>query len=173
MQTGAGHGLDPKVWGPPAWATLHYLASMANTDQKINDFVSFINSFAKLIPCDKCKEHFSENRQKFDIRNYMADSESLLMWTWLMHDAVNFAQGKKGQDRPAWLEIRAKYFKIDKTDKNATPGSSEDYDPTICTEICGATIAKLQSKGSHSTETQPKSTMKILSRNKQTNRGTK
>lgn len=173
MKTGAGHGLDPKVWGPPAWQTLHYLASMANTDQKISDFIAFINSFAKLIPCDKCKEHFSQNRQKFDIRNYTADAESLLMWTWLMHDAVNFAQGKKGADRPSWTEIRAKYFKIDKNDQHATPGSSEDYDPSICTEICGATIARLQAKSSQAVGSEAKTTMKILSRNKQTNRSTK
>lgn len=147
MNTHAGHGLDPKSWGPHAWFMIHSLASMANTEQEKADFITYINSFAKIIPCSVCKKHFMENRQKFDIRNYMENAETLLMWTYIVHDAVNFAQQKTGSARPSWIEVRARYFKVD-NDKNATPGTSEDYDPTICTEICGATVAKLHAKES-------------------------
>jgi len=166
MDASAGHGLDPKVWGPSAWSTMHTLASVANTPEARQDFVSYINAFAKIIPCSVCKKHFAENRGKFDIRNYMESSESLLLWTYLMHDAVNFSQHKTGKERPSWLEVRARYFKINDTDKDASPGSSEDYDPTICTEICGATVAKLMSKPEN-TKSGQETKLKILSRNKQ------
>lgn len=166
MSTDAGYGLDPKKWGPPGWYIMHSLASVANTPETRMDFVSYINNFAKVIPCKVCKNHFAENRSKFDIRNYLESAESLLLWTYLMHDAVNFSQGKTGKERPSWLDVRARYFKIDDNDKNATPGSSEDYDPTICTEICGATIAKLLPKQENSQNRQ-ETKLKILSRNKQ------
>lgn len=143
---GKKHGLDPKKWGPPAWQLIHMIASVMETEEDRANFAAFIAAFGKVIPCSICKEHFAQNRQKFDIRNYMKDQESLLMWTFLIHDSVNHAQGKTGANRPDWLTIRSRYFKIDAGDENATPGTSEDYDANICTEICGATMAKLQSK---------------------------
>ena len=138
--------MDPKVWGPPAWRFMHLLASSCNTEVSRLNFRKYIDEFGKLIPCEVCKAHFAENRRKYDITNYMKDEEALLMWTFLMHDAVNFAQGKKGEHRPSWLEVRAMYFKTTPSDGNAQKGSSEDYDPTICSEVCQETLMTIIKK---------------------------
>lgn len=163
MQGDKPHGLDPKKWGPHAWSLIHMIASVMNTEEDRRNFQEFIAAFAKVIPCSVCKQHFAQNRQKFDIRNYTRDAESLLMWTYLVHDSVNFAQEKSGALRPSWLEVRSRYFKIEGSDKDATPGSSEDYEPTICTEVCGATMARIQSHQSENRVPQVK--MKISSQN--------
>jgi hypothetical protein len=168
MHSTASHGIDPKVWGPSAWHFLHLTASVAHTMDDRKRFVAYINTFATIIPCQLCKDHFAKNRQNFDIKNHLESAESMLMWTFLMHDAVNFAQGKKGSQRPSWLEIRAKYFNVDNTDKNATPGSSEDYDSTLCTEICGATISKIREESLKTNAQEMK--LKISARKKQTSK---
>jgi hypothetical protein len=146
--------MDPKVWGPAAWRFLHLLAASSNTPEAREAFVSYIEVFAIVIPCKVCKQHFAENRRKFDIKHYLRNEEALLMWTYLMHDAVNYAQGKKGDERPNWLDIRSRYFRVkEDSDAKATPGSKEDYDPGICAEVCQETLATLREQRSGQKET--------------------
>jgi hypothetical protein len=152
--------MDPKFWGPGLWKYIHTAAAAADTPEKREAFHQFSLSLLPTIPCGKCKQHFEQNLKRFDIRQYKKDQEALLLWTFLMHDAVNLAQGKTGASRPSWLTIRSEYFQIP-DDKNAVgPGLP---DQTVCQEICGGQMIILQESNNNNNEEQK--TRKILSRN--------
>jgi hypothetical protein len=130
--------MDPKVWGPGLWKYFHTAAAAADTPEKRDAFVAMIPAIHATLPCKKCKEHFAENQRKYDIRNYKQNQETLLMWTYLMHDAVNQAQGKTADQRPSWLAVRAMYFDVP-TDAAAVGPVTSDL--VVCKEIClGQTI---------------------------------
>lgn len=152
--------MDPKFWGPGLWKYIHTAASAADTPEKREAFHQFAISLLPTIPCGKCKQHFEQNLKKYDIRNFKGDQEKLLMWTFLMHDAVNLAQGKTGAQRPSWLVVRAEYFQIPDDTEAVGPVIQ---DQTVCQEICGgqSMILNIQNDNDDSTQ----KTRKILSRN--------
>lgn len=152
--------MDPKFWGPGLWRYFHTVAAQADTQEKRDDFHALILAVAPTVPCKVCRGHFAENQRKFDIRNYKQNQESLLLWTYLMHDSVNQAQGKTGAQRPSWYEIRAQYFEVG---NDAAAVGPVESDSTVCQEICTAQAASLRSPSENSQPTQK--TMKISSKN--------
>ena len=58
------------------------------------------------------------------------------MWTWIMHDAVNYATNKP---RPTFQEMFKQYFDIPQ-DNNVGEFES-DYQTPICHDVCTATAA--------------------------------
>jgi len=133
--------MDPEFWGPGLWIYLHSTAAVAYTGQKRNDFVNLINVLAKTLPCDKCVQHFRKNMRTLSIRNYLKDNETLFLWTYLMHDAVNEAQGKTGAERPSFETVYRIYFDVG-DDQGAN--FEEDYQNAICKEVCGDASAQIQ-----------------------------
>lgn len=152
--------MDPKFWGPGLWKYLHTAAAAAETPEKRDAFHNLVIAINPTLPCKVCKGHFEENRRKFDINNYKQNQESLLLWTYLMHDAVNQAQGKTGPQRPSWLEIRAQYFEVGNDVSAVGP---VETDGTVCQEICTSQALLLASgsKGGSSSQ----KTLKISARN--------
>jgi hypothetical protein len=128
--------MDPSVWGKSQWTYLHCIASTADSPQAIADFVAYVYAMAKTLPCPKCKRHFAENIQKYPLENYTTSNQTLFMWTWIMHDAVNYATNKP---RPTFQEIFKRYFDIP---QDGNVGAFEsDYQTPICEEVCTATAA--------------------------------
>jgi hypothetical protein len=152
--------MDPSFWGPGLWKYIHTAAAASDTPQKRDAFHQFSISLMPTIPCGKCKQHFEQNLKKYDIRSYKKNQETLLLWTFLMHDAVNMAQGKTGEKRPGWLVVRSQYFDI--PDDQSAVGPSPP-DQMVCEEICGGQMVALPSSNDDIDSTQK--TRKILSRN--------
>ncbi len=126
--------MDPKIWGPGLWTYIHSAAATSTSQQKRLDFEAAMKALAKTLPCEKCKAHFMANLDIFPIRNYMASNESLFMWTYLMHDAVNASQNKTGNKRPTFEEVYKIYFDV-ATDSDAVDFKQDYHDP-ICHDVC-------------------------------------
>lgn len=126
--------MDPRIWGPGLWRYIHSTAAAASSQQKRLDFEAWIKTTAKTLPCEKCKAHFLKNLETFPIKNYMTSNESLFMWTYLMHDAVNASQGKTGDQRPTFETVYKQYFDV-ATDSNAVDFKQDYHDP-ICHDVC-------------------------------------
>ena len=63
------------------------------------------------------------------------------MWTYLMHDAVNAAQGKTGDQRPSFKEVYMMYFNVE-DDSGANVGNFDDeYQNSICQDVCSESKA--------------------------------
>jgi len=131
--------MDPSVWGFHLWRFLHCTAAVSVTAQQRRDFVELIEKLALTLPCDKCKQHFRQNLRIHNIQNYLKNEETLFMYTYLLHDAVNEAQGKTGAQRPSFDEVYKFYFNV-VDDSNAV--GPDGYQNKICKEVCAATCGK-------------------------------
>lgn len=132
--------MDPGFWGPGIWRYLHLTAAVAFTPQQREKFVIFVKALAETIPCEKCKTHFIKNLNgNYQIREYMTSNETLFMWTYLMHDAVNASQGKTGKDRPTFEHVYREYFDVG--DDSGAVDFKEGYQDPICHDVCnGQTV---------------------------------
>ena len=92
----------PTVWGPFFWHTIHIVAlgypkNPTYTDKKCAK--EFYESFAFLIPCAICRQHYTEHLSKKPLTPYLDSRSDLLKWTIDIHNQVNKMLGK-----PEWTE---------------------------------------------------------------------
>jgi hypothetical protein len=102
----------PTVWGPFFWHTIHIVAlgypkNPTYTDKKCTK--EFYESFAYLIPCSQCREHYKEHISKNPLTPFLDSRSDLIRWTVDIHNSVNKMIGK-----PEWLEseVIAYYEKL-------------------------------------------------------------
>lgn len=109
---------DPTIWGPPLWSTLHTMAanyetyflkpvllgvsvtdasSMVAIDldlqkQVEEQYINFFGSQRYVIPCSKCREHFSIFWEENPIETYTSrepNRPKLDEWVTLLHNRIN------------------------------------------------------------------------------------
>lgn len=127
--------MDSRIWGSGCWTFIHCTAAASVTAQQRRDFVTLMEAMALTLPCDKCKQHFRANMRINNIQNYLKNEETLFMWTYLMHDAVNEAQKKTGDQRPSFDEVYKRYFNV----VNESDIVDGQYQNKICKEVCAST----------------------------------
>ena len=90
-------GIEPTLFGPSFWATMHYVALGApvslDSVQKTS-YKTFYNLIPFIIPCGSCGTHFTEVLNTNPIDNYLTGSSSLFEWTVKVHNIVNSRLGK-------------------------------------------------------------------------------
>ena len=88
--------MEPKIWGPHAWIFLHTITlnypENPNQIEKQN-YKSFFESLSKILPCDNCREHYSENIENIPID--LQSRESLVQWLFTIHNKVNQKNNKQ------------------------------------------------------------------------------
>jgi len=97
------------IWGPPAWTFLHtvtYNYPENPTDNDKRNFYNFFMSLQHVLPCNKCKAHYQQNIQKYDLSESLDSRENLVKWLIDLHNDVNRDNGK-----PVWSysEVYNKY----------------------------------------------------------------
>jgi len=97
------------IWGPPAWTFLHtvtYNYPENPTDNDKRNFYNFFMSLQHVLPCNKCKVHYQQNIQKYDLSESLDSRENLVKWLIDLHNDVNRDNGK-----PVWSysEVYNKY----------------------------------------------------------------
>lgn len=86
---------DPKIIGPGVWYITHLKAKEATTDNKINDFIEYMEFLAAKFSCKNCRKHIRAyiDTHPFEDLRYMTnehgDRVGMFKWTWLFHNAVN------------------------------------------------------------------------------------
>ena len=88
--------MEPKIWGPHAWIFLHTITlnypENPNQIEKQN-YKSFFESLSKILPCDNCREHYSENIENIPID--LQSRESLVQCLFTIHNKVNQKNNKQ------------------------------------------------------------------------------
>ena len=102
--------MQPNVWGPFFWHTMHIIAMSYPTNpthaQK-RAAKEFYESLTQLIPCPMCREHYTQHLQKHPITPFLDRREDLFKWTITVHNEVNTLLGK-----PRMLETEViQYYK--------------------------------------------------------------
>ena len=101
--------IDPTIWGPHLWATIHTLALKADADLEIMAFGNFLNSLHFLLPCNACKHDYS----KYASANGYPVLGQAFEWTVHFHNSVNRKLGKETfsveQARSHWFSDSCSY----------------------------------------------------------------
>ena len=86
--------IDPAVWGPPLWASVHTLALKADADgaEGLVAFKEFLNSLGFLLPCNNCRHEFN----KYCSVHPPPEAGDCFGWTVRLHNYVNGRLGKPG-----------------------------------------------------------------------------
>lgn len=87
--------VDPAVWGPPLWSSIHTLALKADSDghEGLVAFKEFLNSLTFLLPCNNCRHDYS----KYCSTNPPPEAYDCFGWTVRLHNFVNRRLGKSGE----------------------------------------------------------------------------
>jgi len=90
--------MDPDVWGPKLWFMIHTIAlNFPNnpTYQDKRSYEEFYNSLKYIIPCDKCRIHYTQRLKRMPIINHLDNSNTLFRYTIDLHNQVNKSLNKK------------------------------------------------------------------------------
>ena len=87
--------MDPNVWGPNAWVFLHAISLQypsKPTSIEKTKHREWLNNLKYVIPCQKCRNHFSE----YIDRNppTLGSKKEYVEWIWKLHNDVNSRNNK-------------------------------------------------------------------------------
>ena len=60
----------------------------------IKNFYDFFMNLQHVIPCEKCKTHYKQNIQKYDLNNSLGSRQDLVKWLIDLHNDINKDNGK-------------------------------------------------------------------------------
>lgn len=90
--------MDPTKWGPRLWFFIHTISLNYPDNPTYNDIKNYEDFFENLkyiIPCDKCKLHYSQRLNANPVSKHLTDSNTLFIWTIDLHNEVNKSLGKR------------------------------------------------------------------------------
>ena len=122
MELSGKKNINPDIWGPIFWDTLHltafgYPSNPNNRDKQV--YMEFIKNYVRILPCDKCSKDAKEYVEKISELKWhdiLKDRESLIEWTWFFHDTVNI---KLNKSSPPMKTFKNTFI------KSKTPNSSK------------------------------------------------
>ena len=105
--------MDPTIWGPKLCFVIHTMSlnypDNPTYDDKRN-YDNFFNSLQFVIPCDKCRIHYTERINKNPVINHLENSDSLFRYTIELHNDVNKSLGKRTYIYDEVIEIYKKHY---------------------------------------------------------------
>lgn len=90
-------GIEPHIWGPSAWATIHLICLGAPEVFKNEQlsYKKFFDALPYVLPCEKCKQHLIDHLSKTTMDGALAGGrKTLFAWSVQLHNAVNRSLGK-------------------------------------------------------------------------------
>ena len=86
-------GIDTRIWGPHGWIFLHLVTlnypNKPTITQKKN-YKNFFESIQHILPCDLCKNHYTQNLNKYKLNNKaLSCRKELTKWLVDIHNEVN------------------------------------------------------------------------------------
>lgn len=105
--------VDPAVWGPPLWSSVHTLALKADSDgpEGLVPFKEFLNSLTFLLPCNNCRHEFN----KYYSVHGAPEPMDCFGWTVRLHNFVSQRLGKtsaqmsESEARAMWTSKACNY----------------------------------------------------------------
>ena len=92
--------MNPNIWGPHAWFTLHSISmalpNKVPKETQIN-LINFMKLFGGLIPCNICKINYKRNLSEElpPLKDNVQTRELFSKWLIDLHNLVNIETGKK------------------------------------------------------------------------------
>ena len=90
--------MDPNIWGPAAWKFLHSVTLAypeCPNDIDKTGMKNFFTNLKYVLPCNSCKNHFTDNLSKYPLTDdILCSKEKLVKWLIDIHNEVNKMNGK-------------------------------------------------------------------------------
>lgn len=105
MSLSGKSNINPKLWGPYFWHTIHFVAYGYPKDPNSEDkevYFSFYEYIMKVLPCDKCTKSAQEIFKKSNLKDFLNSRDELIKWSHLFHKSVN---NELGKDSPTLEEF--------------------------------------------------------------------
>jgi hypothetical protein len=99
--------MDPNIWGPKFWFSLHSVSFTYpfNPDTKDKErYKTFFGLLEHLLPCVLCRKNYGKNIQNYPIDGHLNSRKSLAYWVMDIHNMVNVENGKPSMTREEMLE---------------------------------------------------------------------
>lgn len=106
------HELSISKWGPAAWQFLHTVSYTYQKEPSLDDkhnMYMFLTYFAKVLPCTKCKNDFTDyvNTTLSKNSSHLESRKNLSMY---INDAHNYVNKKTGKRQWTYEESREKFL---------------------------------------------------------------
>ena len=103
--------MEPNIWGPHAWLFLHtitlnYPDHPTNKEKEI--YRSFFKTLGGVLPCEKCREHYLINLEKYPIQ--LESKEDLTKWLFNLHNQVNIKNNKSQMDYDEFIHKYSRLY---------------------------------------------------------------
>ena len=111
--------MEPEIWGPHAWQFLHSITLSYPDNPTLedkNNHAQFFNSIQNILPCQKCRDHYTQNLQAFPVEQHLDNKESLFRWSIDLHNRVNVINNKREYSYDEVTELYEKMY--DKSEKS-------------------------------------------------------
>lgn len=105
--------MDPNIWGPKLWFMIHTIALNYPDNPTYQDRRSheeFYNSLKYVIPCEKCRIHYTQRLKRMPIINHLDNSNTLFKYTIDLHNQVNKSLNKKIYSYEEVMEIYKSHY---------------------------------------------------------------
>ena len=113
--------MDPKVWGPHFWFTLHTIAtsypSHPNEVTK-KKYYELIQNIPLFLPNTNIGNYFIGILNKFPISPYLDSRLSFMKWVHFIHNKINKAMGKEEMSFSDSLERYYKHYEPEESSNN-------------------------------------------------------
>lgn len=89
--------VEPRVWGPPFWSTVHYTAlgyPMEPSEDEVHAYGTFFSTIGRVLPCALCRGNFQKHVYNLPLEPHLLNTDTLFAWTVALHNAVNRDSGK-------------------------------------------------------------------------------
>lgn len=108
--------MDPKIWGPFMWRSIHYMAATANTQKKRDAFYDVLIRLQDCLPCDICASNLTKHLAELKYKDYCDNAERVLYYTYLLHDKVNKMLSVSNPEAvkvsPSFEDVRKMYMPV-------------------------------------------------------------
>lgn len=104
------YNFDPTIWGPSFWYILHLITFGYPDEPSFIDQRGYHDFFVNLqhvIPCHKCKKHYTKHLQEQPIGPYLNTKTNLIKWLVNMHNIINLQLNKPIIDVETAIKIHS------------------------------------------------------------------
>ena len=105
--------MEPEIWGPHAWQFLHSITLSYPDNPTLedkNNHAYFFNSIQNILPCQKCRDHYTQNLQELPVEQHLDNKESLFRWLVDVHNRVNVTNNKREYSYDEVTELYEKIY---------------------------------------------------------------
>lgn len=82
------NGFQSSVWGPPAWAFLHFVAGNY-TPEKERVYKRFFTTLGDVLPCKHCRANYKEKLKATMRSRIFKSRRAFAKWWFDFHNLVN------------------------------------------------------------------------------------